>query len=42
LKIYTKWFQRPIQPRGLNLNWPPSEAMLELYRHPNDRPLDGV
>ena len=39
LKIYTKWFQRPIPPRGLNLNWPPSEALLELYRHPTDRPL---
>jgi glutamate/aspartate transport system substrate-binding protein len=38
-QIYTKWFQRPIPPKGLNLNWPPSEALLELYRHPNDRPL---
>ncbi|MBP6898551.1 MAG: transporter substrate-binding domain-containing protein [Burkholderiaceae bacterium] len=38
LKIYAKWFQRPIPPRGLNLNWPPSEALLELYRQPNDRP----
>lgn len=39
LKIYGKWFQRPIPPRGLNLNWPPSDALLELYRHPSDRPL---
>jgi glutamate/aspartate transport system substrate-binding protein len=38
-QIYAKWFQRPIPPKGLNLNWPPSEALLELYRHPNDRPL---
>lgn len=38
LKIYTKWFQRPIPPNGLNLNWAPSEALLELYRAPNDRP----
>jgi glutamate/aspartate transport system substrate-binding protein len=37
--LYTKWFQRPIPPRGLNLSWPPSEALLELYRNPNDRPL---
>ena len=37
LKIYAKWFQRPIPPKGLDLNWPPSEALLELYRHPNDR-----
>ena len=39
LKIYVKWFQRPIPPKGLNLNWPPSEALLELYRAPNDKPL---
>ena len=37
-QIYTRWFQRPIPPKGLNLNWPPSEALLELYRNPNDRP----
>ena len=39
MKIYTKWFQRPIPPKGLNLNWPPSEALLELYRAPTDKPL---
>lgn len=40
LRIYSKWFERPIPPRGLNLNWPASDAMLELYRAPNDRPVD--
>lgn len=39
LKIYSKWFQRPIPPKGLNLNWPPSDALLELYRVPTDKPL---
>jgi glutamate/aspartate transport system substrate-binding protein len=39
LKIYTRWFQGPIPPKGLNLNWPPSPALLELYKKPNDRPL---
>lgn len=39
-RIYSKWFERPIPPRGLNLNWPASDAMLELYRAPNDRPVD--
>lgn len=39
LKIYTRWFQAPIPPKGLNLNWPPSPALLELYKNPNDRPL---
>jgi glutamate/aspartate transport system substrate-binding protein len=37
--LYTRWFQRPIPPKGLNLGWPPSDALLELYRNPNDRPL---
>lgn len=37
LKLHAKWFQRPIPPKGLNLNWPPSDALLELYRQPNDR-----
>ncbi len=39
LAIYNKWFLRPIPPRGLNLNWPPSDALMELYRVPNDKPL---
>lgn len=39
LKIYRRWFQSPIPPKGLNLNWPPPDALLELYRNPNDRPL---
>lgn len=40
MKIYTKWFQSPIPPKGLNLNWPPSPALAQLYRQPNDRPLE--
>lgn len=40
MKLYEKWFQQPIPPRGLNLNWPPSPALLKLYRQPNDTPLD--
>ena len=39
LKIYRRWFQSPIPPKGLNLNWPAPEALLVLYRSPNDRPL---
>lgn len=39
LKIYRRWFQSPIPPKGLNLNWPAPDALLELYRTPNDRPL---
>ena len=39
-RIYEKWFQKPIPPKGLNLHWPPSDALLQLYRSPNDKPLD--
>jgi glutamate/aspartate transport system substrate-binding protein len=39
LKIYARWFQGSIPPKGLNLNWPPSPALLDLYKKPNDRPL---
>jgi glutamate/aspartate transport system substrate-binding protein len=39
LRIYQRWFQRPIPPKGLNLNWPPSPALQELYRQPSDQPL---
>jgi len=39
-KIYRKWFMAPIPPKGLNLNLAPSEDILQLYRHPNDKALD--
>ncbi|MDD3352309.1 glutamate/aspartate ABC transporter substrate-binding protein [Zoogloea sp.] len=38
--IYKKWFTQPIPPKGLNLNFPLSEAMQKLYKAPNDKPLD--
>ena len=38
-QLYQRWFQRPIPPKGLNLNWPPSPALQELYRPPSDQPL---
>ncbi len=37
LKLYHKWFQSPIPPKGLNLDFPLSEDMAELYKHPNDK-----
>lgn len=39
MRTYQRWFQSPIPPKGLNLNWPPSPAMLQLQRRPNDQPL---
>jgi glutamate/aspartate transport system substrate-binding protein len=39
-KIYAKWFQTPIPPKGLNLNWPASDAVTALFKAPSDKPLD--
>mgnify|MGYP000502889040 FL=1 len=38
--IYKKWFTQPIPPKGLNLNFPLSEAMQKLYKAPNDKAFD--
>ncbi|MBN9422089.1 MAG: amino acid ABC transporter substrate-binding protein [Candidatus Accumulibacter sp. 66-26] len=39
-KIYQKWFQQPIPPKGLNLGFPLSDAMKALYKAPNDKAFD--
>jgi glutamate/aspartate transport system substrate-binding protein len=39
-KIYHKWFESPIPPKGVNLNLPMSEALKELFKAPNDRGVD--
>ncbi|WP_027816876.1 glutamate/aspartate ABC transporter substrate-binding protein [Paraburkholderia bannensis] len=38
--IYKKWFESPIPPKGLNLNFPESEDMKALYKSPNDKAID--
>lgn len=38
-RIYAKWFSRPIPPNNLNLNFPLSGSMRELFREPNDKPF---
>lgn len=35
-KIYTKWFQSKIPPKGINLNFPMSDALKALIANPND------
>ncbi len=37
-KIYAKWFQSPIPPRGLNLNTPMSAALKRAFQNPTDSP----
>ena len=37
-KSYAKWFQSPIPPKGLNLDFPMSKELKELIANPNDKP----
>ena len=39
-RIYDKWFMNPIPPKGLNLNFPLSDAVKALYKSPNDKAFD--
>jgi glutamate/aspartate transport system substrate-binding protein len=39
-KIYKKWFESPIPPKGLNLNFPESDDMKALFKSPNDKAID--
>ncbi|MEI1246657.1 transporter substrate-binding domain-containing protein [Rhizobium aouanii] len=38
--LYDKWFTQPIPPKGMNLNWPISNRLVELFNAPNDRPIE--
>ncbi|CAG2127242.1 glutamate/aspartate ABC transporter substrate-binding protein [Cupriavidus plantarum] len=38
--MYAKWFQQPVPPKGLNLDFPLSEDMKTLFKNPNDKALD--
>jgi len=35
-KLYDKWFMKPIPPRGIVLNFPPSEQWKKIVAHPTD------
>jgi glutamate/aspartate transport system substrate-binding protein len=39
-KIYKRWFETPIPPKGLNLNFPESDDMKALFKSPNDKAID--
>jgi len=34
--IYEKWFQKPIPPRGINLNIPMSDQFRKVVANPTD------
>jgi glutamate/aspartate transport system substrate-binding protein len=35
-RIYAKWFQSPIPPKGINLNWPMSDQLKHALAKPTD------
>ena len=40
-KIYDKWFVQPIPPKNMALGLPMSDALKELLKAPNDKPLEA-
>jgi glutamate/aspartate transport system substrate-binding protein len=42
MKIYDKWFTKPIPPKGINLNTPVSDALKHVFEHPTDSPDPDV
>jgi glutamate/aspartate transport system substrate-binding protein len=38
IKTYEKWFQRPIPPKGLNLNVPIAAGLKKAFQNPTDSP----
>jgi glutamate/aspartate transport system substrate-binding protein len=39
-KLYAKWFLTPVPPKGINLNFPLSDAVKALYKAPNDKAFE--
>jgi glutamate/aspartate transport system substrate-binding protein len=35
--IYAKWFQSPIPPKGINMNFPETPAIKDAFANPNDK-----
>ncbi|HEY9447789.1 MAG TPA: transporter substrate-binding domain-containing protein [Burkholderiales bacterium] len=40
-KIYRKWFESPIPPKGVNLNFPMSEALKDVIKNPSDKGVEA-
>jgi len=36
--LYSKWFESPVPPRGINVQLPMSDKLKELLKEPNDKP----
>lgn len=40
-KLYHKWFEQPIPPKGINLNFAMSDALKAAIAAPNDKPAES-
>ncbi|TBU92800.1 glutamate/aspartate ABC transporter substrate-binding protein [Phytopseudomonas dryadis] len=40
--IYGKWFQQPVPPKGLNLNFPMSDELKKLIAEPTDKSAEQI
>lgn len=40
-RIYDKWFTQPIPPSNTSLNLPMSDALRQLLKEPNDKPVEA-
>ncbi|WP_018748110.1 glutamate/aspartate ABC transporter substrate-binding protein [Chitiniphilus shinanonensis] len=40
--IYKRWFQSPVPPKGLNLNFPMSQELKELLANPTDKSAEQM
>lgn len=38
-KWYSKWFENPIPPKGMNLHFPMNESQKNLFNNPNDKAI---
>ena len=38
-KLYAKWFESPIPPKNINLNFPQSEKLRDLVKNPSDKAI---
>ena len=40
-KLYTQWFENPIPPKNVNMQFPMSDKMKEIIANPNDKAADA-
>lgn len=39
-KIFAKWFNNPIPPKGINMNFPQTPPIKEAFKNPNDKGVE--